>query len=197
MVQGPGISIYKVPHSLDRLSGFQEVEAPKFQEIWHVKVVRFSVLRISRQQPQEIFLVLIFVRVWVTSEHSLAGSITWMRNSYNIIGNQTSDLPACSVVPQTMWNTQFRHCKGRRQRNWIFRFSKRRKCHLKITEFSDVGRSIRSRHVFRFMQKLSLTNKRYWPFQTLVSAKIWYRHLVNCKGQRCSNCTVRFSKWRT
>jgi len=53
-----------------------------------------------------------------------------MRNSNNIIGNQTSDLPACSVVPQTMWNTQFRHCKGRRHRDWTFFFSKRRKCHL-------------------------------------------------------------------
>jgi len=65
MTQGLGISVYKVPDSLDRLSGFQEVEASRFQEIWHVKVVRFSVLRNSRLQPQETFLVLISVRVWV------------------------------------------------------------------------------------------------------------------------------------
>lgn len=40
MVQGLGIAIYKVPQSLDRLSGFQEFEAPKFQEIWHMKFVK-------------------------------------------------------------------------------------------------------------------------------------------------------------
>jgi hypothetical protein len=34
--------------------GFQEVEAPRFPDIWHMKVVGFS--------PQEIFLVLIFAR---------------------------------------------------------------------------------------------------------------------------------------
>lgn len=49
VAQGPGISIYKVAQTLDRLLGFQEFEAPKFQEIWHVNVVRFSVL--THQAP--------------------------------------------------------------------------------------------------------------------------------------------------
>jgi hypothetical protein len=32
-------------------SGFQEVEAPKFPDIWHMRVVRLSALRILRLYP--------------------------------------------------------------------------------------------------------------------------------------------------
>ena len=50
---------------LDRPWEFQEVEAPRFWDIQHMKVVRLSALCISCLNPQEIFLVLIFVRGWV------------------------------------------------------------------------------------------------------------------------------------
>jgi hypothetical protein len=45
--------------------GFQEFEAPRFQENRHIKVVRLSVIGTARLYPQEIFLELISLTGWV------------------------------------------------------------------------------------------------------------------------------------
>jgi hypothetical protein len=49
-----------------------------------------------------------------------------MRNSNYIIGNQTSDLSACGLVPQTMWNLNERNnerfgCKWNKILKWVLK----------------------------------------------------------------------------
>jgi hypothetical protein len=50
---------------LDRPCGFQQVEAPRFQDIRHIKMVRLSALRTGRFTNYEIFLLFISVRRWI------------------------------------------------------------------------------------------------------------------------------------
>ena len=63
-VRNPG---NKVKQSYYGPWGFQEVEASRFQDNRHVKVVRLSAIHTVRLYPQEIFLVLISAKGWVDS----------------------------------------------------------------------------------------------------------------------------------
>jgi hypothetical protein len=71
---------------LDRPVGFQDVEAPRFQDNRHMKVVRLSTLRTGR--------------LYHPPPRKYSGYAFLLQNSNDTIGNRTRDLPVCSAVPQ-------------------------------------------------------------------------------------------------
>jgi len=84
----------------DRSWGFQDFEAPRFQDSRHMKVVRLSALRTDRLYPPGNISGTHFCkRLSQPQGHSAAGRIMSMKNSIDAIGNRTGDLPACSAVP--------------------------------------------------------------------------------------------------
>ena len=81
--------------------GFQEVQASKFRDSRHMKVVRLSALRTARLYPPGNIPGTHFCcRLSQPQGHSVAGRIISMKNSYDTIRNRTHDLPVCSAVPQ-------------------------------------------------------------------------------------------------
>jgi hypothetical protein len=76
------------------------VWAPRFQDNWHLKVVRLSAVHTSHFCPQEIFPVLISVRGWVEPRTIVRPEGLSIKKSNDTIGNWTRNLPACSAVPQ-------------------------------------------------------------------------------------------------
>ena len=86
---------------LDRPRGFQEIEAPRFQDNRHMNVVRLSVLRTGRLYlPGNIPGTHFCWRLRQPQDHNETGRIMSMKNSSNTIGNRTLDLLTCRAVPR-------------------------------------------------------------------------------------------------
>jgi hypothetical protein len=80
---------------------FQEIEASRFQDSRHIKVVRLSAVRTGRLcTPRNIPGTHFCYRLSQPQGHSATGRIMSMKNFNDTIGNRTRDPPACSAVPQ-------------------------------------------------------------------------------------------------
>jgi len=80
---------------------FQKVEAPRFLNSQHIKVIRLSALRTSRlYSPGNIPGTHFCYRLSRFYGHSAAGRMS-IKNSNGTIGNRTRDLPACSTMPES------------------------------------------------------------------------------------------------
>ena len=78
-----------------RPGGFQEVEAHRFQDSLHMKVVKGC--QPLRNIPGTHFCL----NLSRSQGHSVAGKVMSVKNSIGTIGTGTRDLPACRVVPQS------------------------------------------------------------------------------------------------
>jgi hypothetical protein len=82
----------------DRPRGFQEVEAPRFHDIRHMKVERLPAPRTDRlYPPRNIPGTHFCYRLSQPQGPSAAGRMS-MKNSSDIIGNRTRYLPASATA---------------------------------------------------------------------------------------------------
>jgi hypothetical protein len=136
-----GITYKIVKQSLDRPLGFQEVEAPRFLDNRHMKMVTLSDIRTGRLYPPGNIPGTHFC--WKLSRpqvHSAAERIMSMKNPNDIIRNRTRDLPTCAVpqptVPQRVsyilngnllkkWGNKFRNLHWSHIIIWIIKSRRR------------------------------------------------------------------------
>jgi hypothetical protein len=78
---------------LERPRGFQELEDPSFQDSRQMKVVSLSTLTAAAFTPRKYSCTHFCWRVSLLHGHSAAGRLLSMKNSGDIIGNRTCDLP--------------------------------------------------------------------------------------------------------
>ena len=88
-------------HSSYRLRGFQEVEASRFSDSWHMKVVKLSALHTDRlYHPGNISIIHFGLRLSRSQNHSAAGRDMWRKNSNYIIGNRTRSVSHPTAPPR-------------------------------------------------------------------------------------------------
>ena len=81
--------------------GFQGVEALRFQDNQHMKVVRLSALCTGRLYPTENIPDTHFCHMLGQHQgHRVTGRIMSMKKLNTTSGNRTCNLPACKTVPQ-------------------------------------------------------------------------------------------------
>jgi hypothetical protein len=91
----------KVKQSHYRLWGFQEVEAPRFQDNRHMNVVRLSDLRIGRLYPQGISWYSFLEETESTPGYMDLSDISGKKKRIpsDTTGDRSRDLPTSSVAP--------------------------------------------------------------------------------------------------
>jgi hypothetical protein len=98
-VQGRTLTLpFNSTTGLDRPLEFQKFEVARFQDNRHTNVVRLSALRTGPPlHPRKYIWDSFLLQAESTIEHSATGRIMLIKISKDIIGNQTHDLPACSL----------------------------------------------------------------------------------------------------